>query len=327
MNYLLKTNQTTRFLISICVLFSIFITTACMPKGAVKKISAFSDGVESVTKNTVLAYETIETVYRKLKTEEAVNSYDPVRTNLEQIKIRRFIPEEDWNARKLVIEGLEQYAANLKAVVSDEQLEEFDGKTKALGQQLVSLNEATVQANILKAEMFKASEIRLFTTAINAIGRWFINYKRKKVVRETVDEMQIHVRNVCMLFAAEIGKYPLNSRGRLDTTQDGTLRKILWVFYSDLIEVKNEAFRRNIGNMTETEKRLAKEELFDLKDERDNADKTLDAVAKALTAIPTAHDNIEKAFDENDTTLAGMIAKIFEEGERIKDFYEGLKKD
>lgn len=314
------------FLLSIAIVTSLLLTmTSCLPSAAVKKIAAFSDGVDIAMKNTITAYETIEGRHHDRKVAEVVNSYN-VATNIEQVKIPRFIPEEDWKQRKLVIDGLRLYATNLKAVVSDDKLQEFDAKTKALGQQLASLNENTVKQNILNSGEVPASGIQIFTTAINAIGRWFIDYKREKIVKQTVNKMKENVRNVCLLFGQEIGYNAPVKNGSLVTTQRGTLRKKLWRDYSQIMMEQNDFLVRNEANFSANDKRKEIEKLLSLKDEREQADETLDAVVKALRAIPEAHNNIEKAFDEKDTTLPGLISKIFEEGERIKDFYEGLKK-
>ncbi|MEK7723367.1 MAG: hypothetical protein AAB336_03390 [Acidobacteriota bacterium] len=276
--------------------------------------------------NTVSAYESIETVYRKRKTEEFVNKFDPVSTNIEQVRIDRFLPEEDWKARELVINGLRQYSQSLKEIASNEKLDEFDVKTKALGEQLINIQSTTVKTKILTANVFTNKEINLFTAGINAIGRWFIDYKRKKVIRSTVNEMQEDVRNVCILFSKEIGKSPISENSpMIDTTQYPTLRKKLWKDYSDFLRIRNDFLRKNLNNLSANEQRDLKKELLMIKDEREKADNTLNAVVMSLYAIPLAHDNIEKAFDENDMTFMSQVANIFKEAQRIKNFYEGLK--
>lgn len=321
-------NNKFRCFLASLVLFSAFISTACLPKSAVKKISAFSDGVNTVMSNTVSAYQTIETVYDRRNKERFAKNYNPVSTDINRIKFGRFIPEEDWKARKLVIDGLRQYADNLKAVVSDDQLEEFDAKTKALGHQLVSLQATTVKTNILKSSVFKDSEIRIFTTAMRTIGRWFIDYKRKKVVRETVVQMQFAVKRATDLFAKEIGEDPLiEDTNQIDARQVPTLRKKLWRDYSDLIRLQNDFLRNSQNRLSAIEEREEKLKLLQMVFEREQADKTLASVAKALKSIPEAHDAIEKAFDEKDTTLEAKIARIFEEAEQVKSFYESLKKE
>lgn len=307
------------------LLFSTVLLCSCFPETAVKKINAFADSVELSMDNTVSAYEIVETVYRKRKTEEFVNKYDPVRTNIEQVKIERFLSEEDWKARELVIIGLREYSQSLKEIASNDKLDEFDAKTKALGQQLVNVQETVVKNKILTSGVFSNNEINLFTTGINTIGRWFLNYKRRKIVRATISEMQQNVRNVCILFSKEIGDYPATENGGLDPRQPATLRKKLWKDYYDLLRIRNDFLRNNLNNLSANEQRDLKKELLDLKSERENADKTLEAVGKTLKAIPIAHDNIEKAFDEKDTTFLAQVSYIFKEAQRIKTFYETLK--
>jgi hypothetical protein len=309
------------------VLVSLFVASACFPAKAKKKLQDFADAVDIAMLETVSVYLLIEATYDRRNREKFANTYDPNTDDPNRFNFNRFIPEDDWKARKLVIDGLRQYAANLKAVVSDDSLEEFDGRTKALGQQLVGIQSSFVKAKILKSNAISDSEIRIFTTALNTIGRWFIDYRRKKVIRRTVSEMRSAVRNACNIFAKEIGGYPLiKATDALDSSQNPTLRKKLWRDYSDLLRLKNDFIRRHLSSFSPSELRGHNLALLEIIRERETSDKALAAVVETLRTIPIAHDNIEKSFDEGDTSFPQLVARIFEEVDRIRDFHESLKK-
>ena len=323
------------------VLTAAILTSACFPPTAAKKVSAFCDAVTTTMNNTVSAYEMVETQYHKRQEDLLDETYSAEKGNIEKFQFKRFISDDSWQARKLVIDGLNLYAQNLKALASNDKLTEFDGKTTALGQELTKLQGDAVKAKILTSNTFTANEISGFTTAIHTIGSWYIDYTRQKAIKGAGKDLQIAVRNICVLFAKEIGSSPvLPGTTDLDPAQGTTLRKILWRDYADLLKKKNNLLALNEEALNDAiaKKNLAYQsllksqrtqllaDLLQVKSDREQADKTLDAVAKSLEDIPLAHDNIEKAFDDKDTTLIAQISQIFVEAENIKNYYESLGK-
>jgi hypothetical protein len=307
---------------------AVLLTVSCGNPAAVKQIGAFSDGMDLVLKNTAAAFDTIEARHYDRKVAIKVNEFDRSGINLNNVSIEPFFPKKDLAARTLVINGLREYAASLKAVMSDEKLKEFDDKTKAFGKQLTDLNDATVKANILNSKDVSAQQINIFTTAINTIGHWMVDRKREKVTKQTVKEMKDAVRQVCSLLAQDVGDTP-HKEGSNDLDPapgKAGLRKKLWKDYSDIIRNRGLYLERNASSFSAADKRKEIEYLIGLVAERQRADETLAAVKKGLEAIPAAHDKLERAFDEKDTSLSGYITRLFEEGERIREFYEGLSK-
>lgn len=315
-----------RIAMSILLLISIFITSACIPESAVKKITAFSTGMENTMTNTEKVFELIEELHLRRKREILANEYSTDPSAMRRFSSAPFFSEEAFDQRMLVINGLKIYAANLKEVVGNEQLEEFDDSTKALGERLKALNTDVVSRNIFRESSLDATKISIFVTAVNTIGRWFIDYKREKVTRQAIREMNTAVNDACVLLAEDIGIKPNNDDGSLKPGVIG-LREKVWRNYSDILRERDRYFQANGGSLGFSDKRKETYEIADILQERQDADDTLVAIKDALLAIPVAHRALEKAFDKEDSSLMFRISQVFEEAERIKKFYENLKKE
>lgn len=348
MNEILLYRQGYRFLLTGIVIFSLLLTSACISESTVKKITAFSDGTDAVMSNTIEVFELVEEKHLVRKKAALVNQYTKDKTVARNFKIEPFFPKEIWEGRMLVIKGLQTYAANLKAVVGNEKLTEFDASTKALGLKLQEVDEQFVSTNVLNNKPVPIGVLQLFTSAVNTIGRWFVDYKREKVTKQTLKEMNKAVNEVCNLLAQDLGEKPyLADEIRLNPAVLG-LRSKLWqdhtliineriVFLGNCDDIKpydpmeppdRTKLREQCKNYftSATERRSEIEYIANLIVERKKTDDMVAAVKEALEAIPSAHGMLEKAFDEKDTTLEGLISKVINEAKRIKAFHESLTK-
>jgi hypothetical protein len=214
--------------------------------------------------------------------------------------------------------------------MSDDKLDEFDTKTKGLGSALTSLNDDFVKNHILNHNVATATDIRVFTTALNTIGRWFIEYKRRKIVRENVNMMRDSVRTICQLLREDFGLMfdPEDSaagRPRANERRTG-LRAQLWNEYSDILRDENQFIIHNEARFSPGEKRDEIKKLVQITQERKQADETIKSIQAGLNQLADTHDQLLKAFDKQDLSLGQMISELLSEGERIKSFYEDLAK-
>jgi len=223
MTMLLLSSRLSRCSLRTLVCCALLTVASCGDSDAVKKIAAFSNATSMVTKNTDDAFDLIERKYEEAQIAASVASYNSATFN-PNAAVKVLFPQEDLKARKLVLEGLRQYAANLAQIMSNDQLNEFDTKTKALGTQLSTLNDDLVAKHILNHNVLNAAEIRVFTTALNTIGRWFIEVKRRKIIKENVTTMQDSIRAVCELMQEDFG-LPLEGEEKDSSQQTARVRR------------------------------------------------------------------------------------------------------
>lgn len=351
MNKVITRIQNYRFMITAIVLFSVFVSSACISETTVKKVTAFADGMDSVLEETTKAFELVEEKHLDRKTAILVNEYVKNQVAIRDFKVEPFFKKEIWESRMNVINGLKTYAATLKEVIGNEKLTEFDDSTKALGQKLVGINEQLVKENILNSKPVSDSELRIFTTAVNAIGRWFIDFKREKVTKQVIHQMNGAVNDVATLLAQDLGDKPyLDDKTSLNPRAKG-LREKLWRNHTDIFNERNfflsmcndiarqepalndsqrtRALRKQCRNLyfSGNEMREEVKTLAEISSQRIKTDDMLAEVQKALLAIPGAHRNLEKAFDDKDVTLPMMISRLFEHAKHIKKFHDDLKED
>ena len=104
---------------------------------------------------------------------------------------------------RIALDGLEQYASSLSSMMGNQQLDALDTATSGLGEALKGVTEQTVRLNLVPANMVNDTEIRAVATALNTIGHWLVEKRRRKAVRETAAEMYPHVANLANLIAKD----------------------------------------------------------------------------------------------------------------------------
>jgi|SRR5712664_2198180 len=331
MKMLPLSRRLSRYSLRTLVCFALLTVVACGDTDAVKKITAFSNATSLVTKNTDDAFDLIERKYEEAQIAVSVANYNSATFN-PNAAVKVFFPQEDLKARKLVLEGLRQYAANLAQIMSNDQLNEFDTKTKALGTQLSTVNDDLVAKHILNHNVLNATEIRVFTTALNAIGRWFIEAKRRKIIKENVATMQDSIRAVCELMREDFG-LPVDGEGTDSSPQAVRVRRPVRGLraqlrneYNDILRAENNFLIHNETKFSPPEKREEIKKLMEITNERNKADETIRSIQGGLKQLAATHDELTKAFDKKDLSLPQMISQLIAEGERIQSFYKDLEK-
>ncbi len=166
---------------------------------------------------------------------------------------------------------------------------------------------------------FKEGDIKVFTTAVNAIGRWFIEYKRQKGVKESVKKMQPFVDKICALLAEDIGSSPADSG-----VQSKGLRDQLWRDYDGIIDRQCNFIEHGKGKLDPIQMRSELKVMLALEVEQKQADATLKAIQRSLDTLRETHNKLEECFDKNTVEIDSLISDLITEGKRIKEFYDTL---
>jgi hypothetical protein len=294
-------------------------STSCVSNLAAKRISEFADATTISTTNTATAFELVENSYVQTQVYRLVIEYDKPDAKIDLGSLGKpFLPPEALQPRLEVLRGIKLYAQKLSEIMGDTQLNQFDEQTKEFGQALMDLNKNEVLKKALEANVDE-KDLKILATGVNALGSWFIEYKRQKGVQEVIQEMQTPIQDISAAFIKDIGDIPdKQSKGGKG------LRGQQWNEYDEIIRDQDLFIRKNINKFDPTIKREEVSKLLQLVREKRIADETLKATQQSLIQLVKAHNNLLQALDESNYDIDVLISQLTSEGKRIKTFYESL---
>ncbi|KKO18528.1 MAG: hypothetical protein DCC43_15990 [Candidatus Brocadia sp.] len=296
----------------------VLFLAGCAAPNAQKRIAAFSTALSIATTNTTEAFETVDQKFYRTKVALLVNNYDEkgFNPNTEM----HFLTGQDLAVREQLFKGLQRYAQKLADIMSDAQLKEFDAETKAFGKSLQKLSENDAFKNINSGA--SKANIDAFVTAVDVVGRFFIDYKRERGVREIVADMKQPIENICNTLISDIGQ-PMDKTG----AGGFGLRNQSWIQYDVMLKEHISFIDRNKDKFDPVTKAEAIAKLPAIVEEQSKADLTLKATQDTLKKLRMTHDELVKAFDKTCPTLENLIAELIDEGKRVGKFYKSLAKE
>ena len=303
------------------VILALVFITGCATQRATERIAAFSEANKLTMQNIAAAFNTVEQKHYEMQLSKILNEPDSFPCNPDKRKIEHFLNPDELEARLQVLGGIQKYSEKLAVIMGKDQLDEFDKETKDFGKNLEKIDNDLVKNKILSKSQLKENDVKIFTTAINALGHWFIEHKRQRGVRESVKDMQPHIEKICELFAEDIGSSPAASG-----VQSGGLRGQLWQDYNDIIDRQCLFIERNKNKLDPIQLRNEIKVMITLETEQKQADATLKAIQESLKKLRDTHNRIEECFDKNTVEIDSLISGLIAEGKRIKEFYDKLEK-
>ncbi len=293
--------------LSLALAALVFVSLAgCLDTTATQRIVAFSEAVELVTTNVEDSFDAVDTAH--FDAEVAHSSRD--KPTLEQFNpdhFRTWLPAAELNVRMTLLDSLANYAEALAQVMSDEQLTEFDAATKAFGGKLQSLT-TNESFKVLAGNRLGPNEASILASAVNAIGRWFIEYKRNREVKAVIFDMDPHVKTVSEFLQKDFEALRSQSRAAFNE-QMTNVHGFIVAGYDDLDPVTRY---QQIGGLANLVRRSQM------------ADLTLERASASMTKLAETHAQLHKAFEDNAFSLDASIRSLINEGQRIKDFYDSL---
>lgn len=290
---------------------------ACATRTPPSSIGDFATATTKVTAETQNVYQVVQNQYTQAEINGTIAEFD--RKGFNPDRIKPFIPAAAMQVRMDALQGLSSYAQGLAAFASDDQLNQFSDQTKALGQQLQTLNtQAPIPGNTEST-----ADIQLFATSVNALGRLFVEYKRQAGIKEIVDAQDSNVRNLCTLLANEMG-------GTAPPPDNGTappqgLREQLWNEYSQSMSSYDLFIEHSIKQMTPTERFNAINQLGLMPGQQASADAMLVATAKALTDLADTHTQLKNSLDNPKADIQASLAQLLADVKNANDFYAALQ--
>ncbi len=293
----------------------LMLANGCISPTVHKNVPAFANAVTLATENTKSAFDAVEQQYENVQAQRIVVNYDKQGFNPKMVA--HFLDPGDLQVRIDLLDALQKYASTLSDVSGDKQLEQFDDKTRAFGTSLQNLTGTDAFKKLVSSS---AASPNIAATAVNALGRWFIERKRQQHLPELIAEMQEPVRTTAELLEADIGTPP-------DETGRGGhgLRDQLWNEYTQAMVQQVAFIEQNKDRMDPIAKAAAIEELPQLVKRRSLADQALKQTQATLSKLVDTHAALLRAVKSKGDIQAECSALI-SEGQRIKNFYESLQK-
>jgi hypothetical protein len=296
----------------VCVLASL---AGCISSRVHSNVPQFSDAVTLATENSKGAFQVVDRKYMEVEADALVVDYD--KTGFDPSRVKHLLTADELQVRVDLLNALQQYAKTLSQVSSDSKLQEFDDQTKAFGKNLQDLSQTESFKKLLQTSK---TQVDIATTAIDALGRWFIERKRQKELPKLIGGMQEPVRRTAELLQADIGNRPD------DQGNGGSgLRAQLWNEYIQAMIQESAFIDHNKEQLGPLAKAQEIRKLPQLVDERDKADDALRQTAESMGKLVQAHQELLHAV-QTKTDLHADISALISEGERIKTFYELLQR-
>jgi hypothetical protein len=278
------------------------------------QIAKFAQATTQVTSQTQTVYQAVQNEYTQAQLDRIVSEYNSNGFNPSLIK--PFFTAEQLQVRMAVLQGLSAYAQGLAAIASDDQLTAFDSQTKALGQELISLDKTKPVAKT----GIDPKEMAIFATAVDTIGRLLVEYKREKGLKEVIQQHDGDIRKICDLFVKEIG----GSSPTGDIPPSG-LRNQLWNEYTEAMTSYDLFIEKSRRRMGATEEFNAISHLADMVGQQISADAMLASTAKALQELADTHSKLSQSLDHPDSGIEAMFTQLQSDTKAASDFYSNLQ--
>ncbi|HBC87861.1 MAG TPA: hypothetical protein DCZ94_12975 [Lentisphaeria bacterium] len=310
------------------ILFNVFLIVLCsiilsscetIPQPLPQlPLSEFSEAVSVTAENNMAAYAEIEKVHQDVELMKIVANFD--NKGFKPDSVRPFFDSQALKVRKQVLDGLCLYSEKLSGISDGKQLEEFDEETRKLGASLQELNEGLMKSSFFRNTQMESSSVQVFSTAVNAIGRWIIEYKKDKAVRETIIGMNVNIRDICTLFMQDFGNPPDGMH-----KNPGGLRAQQWNQHDELMLLQDKFIGDNKNKMDPVAKKLEIEKLASLPMKQKEADAVLADMQNSFKRIRDIHDALAKDAVGEKQDYELMLKKLIAEGKRIGKFYKSVK--
>ena len=294
------------------------LVTACASSKVPTRVQAFADATTLTATNVADALTAVENSFVAVRLDQAALDFDRRGLDAREVASWHFLSDEDRKARLDILKALERYAGNLAALAGGTRFAAFDEATRSLGESLGQVNDDLVRQRLLSHAPASDEDLRLFTTAINALGHWLIEGASARSVREQVHAMQEPVARICDLLVLDLG-------APAEPGKAGSgLRLQLWNQYDQALEQQDLFLRHNLERLDPVVRRSEIRALATMATEQRRADAALAATQDAVRGLARAHGQLAAAVDGQAVEFDAVIGTLLAEGERIKAFYGSL---
>lgn len=289
----------------------VLLVAGCSVSPMVKKASDFATAATAASEDATNAYQLVEQVHYDAELERLVTDFGTAGFDLNSIQ--PFMKPEDMDVRTRLIKGLSEYAETLAAVAGDQPLTDMDTQAEAVGKSLRDLSTSDALASMVKKAKIDTTDLNLFTTAVDALGRAIINHKRSSELPALLKEAKGPIATICTLLQADIG----------DPETHG-LRNALKNDYLTEIE-KQEKFIKNNPTLGPLDKQAAIRAVVTLAKAARDSDKTLAATQKEFADLAKTNAALADTDTKKDSpAFKTMLSELVNDERELRGFYEKL---
>lgn len=297
------------------VLIGAWLVSGCTTPQGGKLIANFAEATRTTTANIATAFQTVENHHFQAKVAVAVVTFDPNK-GLEPKQFSPLFDGETISVRLETLKALSTYANKLSEIVSNNQLEEFDNSTKKFGESLIDLAKTPdFEEQLKRSKTLTTQDIGLFATAINALGRWYIETRREEIIRDQTKKMHETIKTICNLLQKDIGENRCKG-----------LRALAWDAYGSHLMALDMWIRNNYKLLQPSDQFSIIQHFSEILRYRVLTDEALESTYMAIGQLSATHGKLEDAFGERTTSLAQAINSLILEARRVEDFYKDLTK-
>jgi len=281
----------------------------CALSPLAKRTSAFATAATATAKDTTAAYALVEQTHNDTELATMAANFDS--DGFDPAKIQPFLPAEEMDARRKILEGLTKYAETLAYVSGDEPMTEFDTQARALGTSLTALSKSDALGTFTQRAHVSQADLNLAATAIDALGRALMERRRSRELPGILKQMQQPIEQICALLEADIGE-----------PETSGLRNQLRNDYATERRKQIKFIRDNERTMSASEKRAEIEALPKLEAAAAAGDKTLAATQAALKQMAATHTALAASAGAKESPAFHiMLAELTHDGEQLHGFY------
>ena len=295
-------------------LLLLLLGVGCISPAVHRGVPAFADAVVLATENSKSAFTVVEQRYEDVQAAKIVVNYE--KNGFNPNTVTRFLEPEELETRLTLLDALQRYASTLAEVSSDQKLDEFDDKTRALGTAVQALTTTTAFQKLANSS---GTNTNIAVTAVTALGHWFIERKRQQHLPELIEQMQGPVRTTAELLRADIGSPP-DSQGH----GGHGLRDQLWNEYTQALVQQIAFIDQNKEHMDPISRAAEIRKLPALVRQRSVADQTLRQTQSTLNELVDAHAELLVAA-KSKASLHSAFDGLIVEAQRLKGFYDSLQ--
>ena len=284
--------------------------TGCANPEAARQIKRFSDASTLTADNMARTFQLVEDNHFNEEAGVSVLNFDR-RPGFQPGDIRPFMDSHALRVRLDILDGLKSYAAGLTVLAGDNSLAGFDRETTRLGMALNDLDTNLVRDAFFKSAPATAQDLRIFTTSINALGRWLIAQRQQHEAKQSIASMRQPVADICRLLQMDLEI--LSQQFSNDCSQ--------------ILIDENQYVLNHLDqfNLDPGEKQAAIREMAALTRNIGTEGALFESMKTAVAKLAAAHAALGEVFSKDTTNINSLIDNLSSESERIRKYYDSLK--
>ncbi len=252
-----------------------------------------------------MAFATANQAHAAVQTEKI--GLDYLKTGTAVVKIEPFLSAKHIRVRLQILKALNGYSTKIASLTNGDAEEKLGNSVKGLSKELQGLE--------IDGKPFLSgvspSAIDAGEKAIHNIGKFIIQAKLNKGLPSIIEDQHKNIVSIAKLLNEDMHNLKgqlENSRKQYLQTRDGFIA---------------EALKQQ--KMTATELRIEVEHMLAKQASYKAVDASMDAAAKSMDKLVTAHENLRRAANPKDLDVDLTISQFKNAADEIREIYKLIK--